>query len=685
MISWRRLGARGRNLLWAGLLALAVLPAQAATSAQRPHATVSVALQATAKAGTTDWVAVHLTMAPHWHSYWRNPGETGLPTRIAWTLPKGVAAGPISWPVPQRFSGDGIVDYGYENAVTLLVPLTVAPGARLAGQSATADIHWLLCADMCVPQSATLQFTLNKPFGDAALFAHARDALPRPFSGHAHYRLSAKQISLTLSGGAASGATAPQFFPATPRAVDDAALPKIRKIAGGLRITFARARHAKPFAAFDGVLVPGPGRAFAVTASAAPLSPPPQAAPQTGFAFGILGAALFAFLGGLVLNLMPCVLPILSMKALALVQSGERAQQMRRDGLLYAAGVLVSFALMAGILIGLKSAGAAIGWGFQLQSPLLILILWLLTAAIGLNLLGVFEVPLSLAGIGGGLVRGESGAGAFFTGVLAVLVASPCTAPFMGAALGFAMTQPPLTAFGVFLALGLGFAAPLTGFTFIPALARLIPRPGPWMIRFKEFLAFPMLATAIWLLWVLEQQTGASGLVLALGIALGLVFLVWLVRLVSLPVFRWLFGAGGLAGLAFVALALQPSAGHATRAEGWRPWSQDAVAAARAAGHPVLVDFSAAWCVTCLVNERVALQNPAILRQLARDRVVTLKGDWTNRDAAITALLAKYGRAGVPLYLLYPADKSAQPVVLPQILTPGAVSAALVRLETPAG
>jgi thiol:disulfide interchange protein DsbD len=367
------------------------------------------------------------------------------------------------------------------------------------------------------------------------------------------------------------------------------------------------------------------------------------------------------------------------MKALALVQSGERPAQMRRDGLFYAAGVILSFAAIAGLLIGLKSAGAAIGWGFQLQSPLLILILYLLTAAIGLNLLGLFDVPLSLAGIGGHLA-GESGLGAFFTGVLAVLVASPCTAPFMGAALGYAMTQPAIIAAAVFLSLGFGFAAPLAAFTFIPGVARLIPRPGPWMVRLKEALAFPMLGTAIWLLWVLEQQTGANGIVFALGIGLGIVFLFWLMAVIGHPVARWLMVLAGVVGLGVAAMRLQPAVATNAPASGqWGRWSPGAVAAARAAGHPVLVDFSAAWCVTCLVNEHMVLENADVERLIARDNVITLKGDWTSRSAAIAHVLARYGRAGVPLYLIYPANPGASPQVLPQLLTPDVVTAALSR------
>ncbi len=667
-----------RSLALVAALLFAALCPPSASAASLQHVSVSAALETAATPNSTDWVALHMAIAPGWHAYWRNPGETGLPTRVSWSLPENDMAGPLQWPAPQRFVTGGIVYYGYAGDVTFLVPLHIGDAA---GGVAMASLHWLLCADMCIPQSAVLHIPLNKAGGTPQFFAAARAAIPQPFSGSAHVAHTKTGITLTLTGHALAAADIAhaQFFPATARAVTYATPPHITRQGDRLTITLAAARHAKPFRAFAGVLELGPGQAFDISATpaAAPVAHPVQA----GFANGLLGAMLFAFLGGLILNLMPCVLPILSMKALALVQSGERPAQMRRDGLFYAAGVILSFAAVAGLLIGLKSAGAALGWGFQLQSPLLILVLYLLTAAIGLNLLGLFELPLSLAGIGGQLA-GESGMGAFFTGMLAVLVASPCTAPFMGAALGYAMTQPAVTAFAVFLSLGIGFAAPLTGFTLIPGIARIVPRPGAWMLRLKEVLAFPMLATAIWLLWVLEQQTGANGIVFALGIGLGIVFLLWLIQLIGHPVLRWLLTLGGVAGLGAAALMLQPATGAPASGQ-WQAWSPGAVAAARAAGHPVLVDFSAAWCVTCLVNERVALEAPSVERLIARDHVVTLKGDWTNRNAAIAHLLARHGRVGVPLYLVYPADPGAPAEVLPQLLTPDVVTAALKRL-TPA-
>lgn len=672
--------------LMAGLFqAVPVHAAQSVTTARAEHVALDAALQAAAKPGATDWVAFHFAIAPGWHLYWTNPGETGLPTEVKWTLPRGVSAGDTRWPVPERFTTGNIVNYGFERAVTLLVPLktTAPPGAAVA----KADLSWLLCAQMCIPQSATMSFPLIAPFGDAARFAPALAALPKGFHGTARVTTAAHTITLTLSGAALQGADpdAIRFFPATRRAVDDATLPEIFRSGDTLTVTFAQHKHWRTFKAFDGVLDLAAAGAYNVTAArvaaaapAAMANPAPAAA-----AIGFWPAALFAILGGLILNLMPCVLPILSMKALALVQSGEGVRALRRDGLFYFAGVLVSFVAMAAALIAVKAAGTEIGWGFQLQSPIVIAGLTLLTGAIGLNLLGLFEVPLSIAGVGSRLTEGASRASAFFTGVLAALVASPCTAPFMGAAMGYALTQPAATTLAIFAALGIGFAAPFTALTFAPGIVRLIPKPGAWMVRFKEFLAFPMFATGIWLLWVLDLEAGATGLAMTLVSGLALVFLFWLFRHLS-P--RWRLALDGM-GAAIIAALLgfglsAPAPAPAARmGEAWAPWSAQAVDAARHAGRPVLVDFGAAWCVTCLVNEHVAFDNADVERRLAETHVVTLKGDWTNRDPEISALLARYGRAGVPLYLLYPVDPSARAIVLPQILSPAIVLEAVAHLE----
>ncbi len=649
-------------------------PGYAASTVQADHVALSISLETPAKPGSTVWAAIHQTIAPGWHTYWRNPGDSGLATSVSWSLPKGVTAGEPQWPAPERFTTGPIVNYGYKDEATLLVPLMVARDAALGAAPAQATLFLLECAQMCIPEQVTLDLDLNK--ASPAIFAQARAALPRAFGGSAHVAADSKTLVLTLTDPVLSGvkADAVRFFPATKRAVDYDVSPSASISGDTLTWKVARPSRIKPFHTFDGVLdIPGVA-AYAV--SAMPVAASVPAAPAAD-GLTLVEAALLALLGGLILNLMPCVLPILSMKALALAQSGGSSRALRRDGVFYFVGVLATFAAIAGSLLLLKAGGAALGWGFQLQSPLVVFALTLLMTAIGLNLLGVFEVPLSLAGVGNDLTRAEGGQGAFFTGALAVLVASPCTAPFMSTAFGFALTQPAAPAIIVFLALGIGFALPFSALAFTPALVRLVPRPGPWMVRFKEFLAFPMLATAIWLFWVLGRQVGPTGLAVALSICLGLVFLLWLVPHLGL----WLRRAVGIAGVAaLIALSLQIRTVSAD--VGWAPWSVEAVSEARNAGKPVLVDFSAAWCVTCLVNERVALDDKAVAARLRKDGVVTLKADWTNRSAAITAELSRYGRSGVPLYLLYSPGSQDSAVVLPQILTPASVMGALDKIRT---
>lgn len=642
----------------------------AASEARVDHVTLSLAIEQAPRPGDTVWVAIRQTIDPGWHTYWRNPGDSGLATSVAWALPNGVTAGEIAWPAPQRFVDGSIVNFGYSRDAVMLAPLTLARNVGLKSSHATLSL--LECAQMCIPERVTLDVPEAVAPDAPELFAHARSALPRALGGSMHFAIFPLRVRLTMRNPAFARAdlAGAEFFPATTRVVDYDAPPELERDGDTLIWSASRDALGKPTGVFAGVLeLPGTG-AFAV--SAIPASEPARAAATALVLSPVIQAALFAFLGGLILNLMPCVLPVLSMKALAMMRAGETPHEMHRDGALYFIGVLATFALIAGALFALKSAGAALGWGFQLQYPPIVLALALLTAAIGLNLLGAFELPLSLAGVGDGLTRGTSGRGAFFTGALAVLVASPCTAPFMGTALGFALTQPPAIAAAVFLALGVGFAFPFSALALSPWFARLVPKPGPWMVRFREMLAFPMFATAIWLFWVLGQQDGATAMAIGLLVLLALGFLLWMWPQLT-PLLR--------AGAALAAVAVLVAAGLALRPVEattiWLPWSRTAVSDAREAGKSVLVDFSAAWCVTCLVNERVALADDTVAARLRRDDIATFKADWTSRSADIAAELARYGRAGVPLYLFYPARSRSAPVVLPQLLTPATVLAAL--------
>jgi len=668
------------------LIALIVLSAvimsgkaQAADSAKTERVELSLVVESAPKPGNTIWVAFIQRIRPHWHTYWRNAGESGLPTTIDWTLPPGVEAGAIVWPTPQRIDVGPIVNFGFEGEVALLVPLTLSRdmpvGAKLP---VSAQVSWLVCEEICIPEQAQVDLDLNAARPEPDAFVKARAALPKSWPGQVSAQLRGPNIDLILRGPNQPTLHRAYFFPDKEDVVEPGPKPKWKATSSALTISLPRPVQSTVPERLSGVLDLGGAGAFEIADVAISGAGPKPADPDA--VVSVVQAALFAFLGGLILNLMPCVLPILSMKALSLTQTGGDRAELRRDGLFYLFGVLACFGAIAGTLLALKAGGAAIGWGFQLQSPPVVLVLALLMVAIGLNLSGLFEVPLSLAGLGQDLTQTGGGRGAFFTGVLAVLVASPCTAPFMGAALGFALTQPAPAAFAVFLALGAGFAAPFTGLAFSPALVGLIPRPGPWMVRFKEFLAFPMFATAIWLIWVLAQQTGPGGVMVALSAALAVAFLCWIVPKLAAP-WGQLVAVLGLCLLAFVVWqveqAPEPSSLTTQDKNGFLPWSLAAVAQGQADGRPVFVDFTAAWCVTCQVNERVALATDEVRAKMIEGNVLLLKADWTRNDPLITAELARFGRAGVPLYLLYPAG-GGEPQVLPQILTPGIVATALV-------
>lgn len=684
-----------RSLLPCLLLLGALLgPGAVAAPAVGPTATtdhVAAALLAEGRAvpGARVTIALRLAMSPGWHSYWRNPGDSGLDTTIAWTLPEGVAAGPIQWPYPKAIPVPPLMNYGYEGTVLLLTDIAVPADFAGTSLAVKARADWLVCAEICIPEGADLALDVPVaaafvPDSTVALaFEQTRAALPLPAPFPVSALRQGDQVTLSLDNDLAFESA--RFFPYDGSVVAAAPQPFAgRKLTVTLDPGFKGDKLV-------GVLVAssrGWTRAYDLTpalaaAGAAPVAglPTRPLAPATA-ALPSLGAALlFALLGGIILNLMPCVLPVLSIKALALA-GHERAPgargRLRRDGLAFTLGVLTCFGGLAVLLLVLRGAGEAVGWGFQLQSPPVVGLLVLLFAAIGLLFLGVVEFGGAIGGLGDGLVRRGGVAGSFATGLLAAVVATPCTAPFMGAALGFAVTQPAPVALGVFLMLGFGMALPFLAITMIPALVHRLPRPGAWMIRFRQALAFPMFASSAWLVWVLAIQAGPMGIAAILA------------ALVLLGFAAWAAGLGGRAGrllglaalLAALVLAVQPATqapaavGETT---GTEAYSEARLAELRAAGRPVFVNLTAAWCITCLVNERVALSGPAVSGLMAQRGIVYLKGDWTNRDPAITALLAAHGRTGVPLYLAFPGD-GGPARVLPQILTEATILDALSAL-----
>ncbi len=660
------------------------------------------------KPGEPFWVALRQTIKPHWHTYWKNPGDSGLPTEIAWTLPAGAKADPIVWPAPTLIDVSGVINYGFQDDILLLVRIT--PPADVTGTLALkADANWLVCDDVCIPEEGKL--ALDLPVGAAAtpadaatraLFDKARRAVPVESPWPARFGLakSGDPTLLVDAKGLKPGTIRDvYFFPAEWGPVASMAKQSASVTAEGIRIPLKKgdAKATTAPASIAGTLVltekTGDGeqrQAFDVVAKLDPAfvpGPAPLAAVDGSESLTLVQALLFALLGGLILNLMPCVFPVLAMKAAAFARlAGHERSAMRRDGLAYTAGVLVAFGAMAAVVIAIRASLGEVNWGFQFQSPIFSLLVAYLFFVVGLNLAGVFEVGSRFVGVGQGLTARNGTTGAFFTGVLAVVVATPCTAPFMAAALGFALAQPAPQTLAVLLAMGFGLALPYLALSMTPALQRLMPRPGPWMDRMRQFLAFPMWASAVWMIWVLTQQTGPDGVIYALGGMILIAFAIWLLRFGSAGTLGAWLRRGLAASAVLLALAavfkLQDSPATAASAsggpssgvsfDGWERFSRARMTEAAAAGKPVFVDFTAAWCITCLVNERVALETPGARRAFEQTGTVKLKGDWTNRDPEITSVLKELGRAGVPLYL-YWAPGAERPKILPQVLTEAAI------------
>lgn len=708
-------GVSARRFLTGALLALglalpgAALAAESApVTSQRVTATL-LSSRDTVAPGERFHAALTQKLAPHWHTYWLNPGDSGEPTQIQWDLPAGAKAGDIAWPAPRAIRVDPLVNFGFEGEVVLPVEITVPADARPGETfSLKANATWLVCEKICIPEEGS--FTLDLAVGAASAVDEAAQqridaalaALPKPagFRG----RLSADGDNLALAlPGLPAGASDLRFFPISDTLIEHAAdQPMKAGDVPGLTLTRSSAfKLEQPD--ISGVLTfrqDGVPRALTLVADADPAlvskaaetgsnAPRPAVVripvPAEGADLTLLAALAFAFAGGLILNLMPCVLPVLFIKALGFAQTAHRSRtETREQGLIFLCGVLLTFLVLAGAVIALGALGGSVGWGFQLQSPLLVIALTVVMVLIGLNLIGAFEIGGSVVGLGDGLASRGGRLGAFMTGVLAVVVATPCTAPFMGAAMGYAVTQPPAVALSVFMALALGFALPVVALSFAPGLLRLLPKPGRWMLVLKQAFAFPMFATAIWLIWVASVQTGPQGVLAALVAVLAAGFVVWLVGVTrgSLP--RRAFGTvlAVLVALGagwFTVENAVPGTNAEARAGDIQAWSPERVATLQAQGKPVFVNFTAAWCITCLANERVALSRQEVKDAFARLGVTYLKADWTNRDSRIAQALAEQGRAGVPLYLFYPARKDGQAEILPQLLTPDAVIAAAER------
>jgi thiol:disulfide interchange protein DsbD len=677
------------------------------------------------QAGQPVWVGLQLTHQPEWHTYWRNPGDSGLPTQIELNLPAGITAGDVQWPLPHKLKAGNLTNYGYDKTVLLAVPLTVSKEYK-PNASQTLDLqvraNWLVCRLECIPQEAdfTLRIPVNSSYApQAAAFDAVQAQQPQALPNvKATTSFDAQRLALQVSGlpAALQGKTL-SVFPNLPEVLVSAAEQHPHASQSwqdgvwSVQLPLSNLRLNDP-KELSFVLTTGDGSArqgFEVSAaitqawpavSELPAATAPAVAPVVSDegALGFVLALLGAFLGGLILNLMPCVLPVLAIKLLGFAQHSHAHRAHRLAGMAYTAGVVLSFLALGAGVLALRAAGEQLGWGFQLQSPVVVSVLAAFFTLIALNLFGLFEFGQILPSRVASFQYKHPVMDAALSGVLAVAVASPCTAPFMGASLGLAMTLPTWQALSIFVAMGLGLAAPYLIASFVPAVARLLPHPGTWMITLRQLLAFPMLATVVWLLWVLGQQTNLDAAIFALTGLLLLALFIWALKQHT-PAARglaWLIAAALVWGgvnfadeLNSPAIGTTPSSASSSGTSAsiqnnasatWLPWSEAAVAQSLAQGSPVFVDFTAAWCVTCQINKKSTLASSEVLADFAARQVTLMRADWTRRDPAITAALTALGRSGVPVYVLYAPGQA--PLVLSELLSVSKMKEALATLPT---
>lgn len=624
-------------------------------------------------------VALRTALDDHWHTYWRNSGDSGEPVFVDWKVPEGILVGDISWPLPRTLATGPIINYGFEGTPLFPVEFTLAETAEIGSVFIVeADFYYLVCKDVCIPEQgkASLPIKVGPAEADTRWQAEINAALaatPKQSGIKGTIKKTAETVIMEFTGASSlSTAQDVHFFPYDQGVLGHSAPQAVRMGAKGLEITTAADYiWDNPMAeTLSGVLAfteNGQRVGHEVTLAIGQSIDLGFAAvkPQAVGGITLLTAIFGALIGGLILNLMPCVFPVISIKALSIAKSahGERSA-IKREAWLYTAGVVATFLLLTFALLALKAGGSEIGWGFQLQSPKVVGVLAVLLFVIGLNLLGTFEFGSSLQNTGAELTQKSGAAGSFFTGALAVVVATPCTAPMMAGAVGYALAAPAAVTLAVFMALAIGFALPFLLIAYIPGMISKLPKPGPWMVTFKEVLAFPMFAAAIWLVWVLSLQAGEAGVLYVLAAMLAAAFAIWCFKRKARPVKI----IGVMSMLAALALSVSLYPKQVALSHEADAWSAARVSELQAEGRPVFVDFTAAWCVTCKVNEKVVLDQARTRKLFGDTNTAFLIADWTNKNDVIAAELAKYGRAGVPLYLVYNQD-SVSPVILPQVLT----------------
>ncbi|SFU99284.1 thiol:disulfide interchange protein DsbD [Polaromonas sp. YR568] len=661
--------------------------------------------------GQPVWVGLKLTHQPEWHTYWKNSGDSGLPTELSWQLPAGITVGDIAWPTPKKIPIGTLANYGYEKTVLLPVPLTVAPGFSATQLMVKLKAAWLICRKECIPQEGDFSLTIPVKSSTAAsgeLFEQTFKATPKSLpAGASQVEVAGKAIQVSLAGlpAALQGKTL-EFYPETGSVIEPAAawqqawqgavwtatvplsaqrtespasMPLV--VAAGETAYRIDAPVKGPWPAAAPIATVSPALEAALRANAAAGAAP---APSNAPPLGLLAALLGALLGGLILNLMPCVFPVLAIKVVGFVHVKDQATRVT-TGLAYTLGVVLSFLALGALLLGLRVAGQQLGWGFHLQSPAVVAVLAALFTLLGLNLAGLFEFGNFLPGRVAGWQAKNPTVNAFLSGVLATAIASPCTAPFMGASLGYAIGLPALEALAIFAAIGIGMALPYLAASVIPAVARALPRPGPWMVTFKQLMAFPMFATVAWLVWVLGQQSGIDGAGALLALLVLMALAIWAFTLRGTA--RTLIASFSIALCALGIWAIGPNitkpvvdtpTAAAEAPGGWQAWAPGRVDQLAAQGQSVFVDFTAAWCVTCQYNKKTTLSDASVLADVKAKNVALLRADWTRRDPAVTAALAQLGRSGVPVYVIYKPGRA--PVVLSEILSVDDVRAELAKL-----
>lgn len=676
------------------LLAFAVVALPVTARAQIGPNNVPATLVAetvTPAAGSTITLAIRFQPKPTWHGYWQNPGDAGFGGKFEWTLPKGVSAGTPAYPVPTRLVIADLMNHIFEGEHALLVPVTIAPGLA-KGTRLTLKLRgdWLGCTDeICVPQGGDMAIDLTVGDGSITPAARAqfdgwRAKMPRPLGSEASFEIKGKRARFAVPFPAAADISDPWLFAVSEDAISYVATQTVSR--NGDMLVIETDATGTPFTSFEGMLAIGKDKGLLIKAvpGAVPAAGTPiaQAVKTESAPIGLTAILLAlggALLGGLILNIMPCVFPIISLKALSLAKAGGDEREARREALAYAAGVILVCVGLGAALLGLRAGGSAVGWAFQLQEPRVILVLLVLVTAIAFNLAGLFE--LGGLSVSGKLATASGTSGAFWTGALAAFIATPCTGPFMGAALGAALVLPTFAALAIFAGLGLGLALPFLLLGFVPAFRRMLPKPGAWMETMKHILSVPMFLTALALVWLLGRQAGINAMIVGLGAAMVAAFALW-----------W-FGrrqsggkGGGWAAIAGVVMLMtggafalpedgaQPAAALGESASTNIAFDETKLAALRGEGRPVFLYFTADWCVTCKVNEKAAIERAETVDAFKAKNVAVMVGDWTNADATITRFLNARGVSGVPLYLYYPKG-GGEPQTLPQVLTVGTLTA----------